>query len=225
MYITNTEQLTNTENVNDKMRACGWDVIDVHNGCFDIAALVEALTTSRTSARPTFINVRTVIGLDSAAAGTAAAHGAAFGSPAVADLKRLYGFDPEAHFVIGDEVRGFFEGLPGRGEEVVREWEGLVEKYEAAYPELGKRFRERVRGEIGEGWRELVPAAGELPGGPTPTRAASGLVINPIARKMDSFMVGTADLSPSVHMSWPEKVDFQHVSWRPRNDCRVPSSP
>lgn len=204
--------MTNTENVNDKMRACGWEVIDIEDGCFDIAGIVDALEASKKSDKPTFVNVRTVIGLDSNVAGTADAHGAAFGAAAVADMKRLYGFDPAEHFVIGDEVRDFFAGLPARGEAYVREWEDLVSRYEKEYPELGASFRARVRGELSTRWRELVPKREELPDGATASRAASGLVLNPIAKELESFMVGTADLSPSVHMIWPGKVDFQHVS-------------
>ena len=194
------------------MRACGWRVVNIHDGCFDIAGIVEALEASRESDRPTFINVRTVIGLDSKVAGTADAHGMAFGAPGVAEMKRLYGLDPAEHFVVGDEVRDFFAGVPARGEAYVREWYALVEKYEEAHKELGASFRARVRGELSPRWKELVPERGLLPKGPTASRVASGLVLNPIARELETFMVGTADLSPSVNMMWPGKVDFQHVS-------------
>lgn len=196
------------------MRASGWNVIDIEDGCFDIAGIVDALEASKKSDKPTFINVRTVIGLDSKAAGTADAHGAAFGAPDVSNMKKLYGFDPEQHFVIGDEVRDFFAELPARGEAHVREWDDLVKRYEEAYPELGASFRSRVAGELLPTWKELVPKPGTFPEGPTASRAASGLVLNPIAKELDNFMVGTADLSPSVHMTWPGKVAFQHVSSR-----------
>ena len=194
------------------MRACGWEVIDIEDGCFDIAGLVDPLESPKKSDKPTFINVRTVIGLHSKAAGTADAHGAAFGAPAVSDMKKLYGFNPEEHFVIGEEVREFFSGLPARGEAYVQEWEALVDQYGKEYPELGASFRARVKGELSPKWKELVPKKEALPEGATASRAASGLVLNPVAEKLENFMVGTADLSPSVHMIWPGKVDFQHVS-------------
>ncbi|KAL3478173.1 Transketolase, thiamine diphosphate binding domain-containing protein [Aspergillus californicus] len=205
--------LTNTEDINGKMRACGWDVIDVEDGCFDIEGLVLALEKARESTeKPTFINVRTVIGLGSKVAGQAAAHGAAFGSPDVAEQKRNYGFDPEEHFVIGDTVKEFFGGLPARGQGFVAEWDDLVQKYTAAHPELGAEFQRRVRGELPADWEKLIPT--EFPEKPTATRAASGLVFNPLAQSINSFMVGTADLSPSVNMIWKGKVDFQHPSLR-----------
>ncbi|KAK8043041.1 hypothetical protein PG994_013524 [Apiospora phragmitis] len=166
-------EMTNTENINEKMKACGWNVIDVQDGCYDIACIVDALEQSKKSPdKPTFINVRTVIGLGSKVQGTAVAHGAAFGADDVAAQKRAYGFDPEEHFV---------------------------------------RFRKRMKGDL-TGWEELIPKS--FPEKPTASRASSGLVFNPIAKELDSFMVGTADLSPSVNMIWPGKVDFQDPDLR-----------
>ena len=81
--------LTNTEDVNAKMRACGWEVMDIEDGCFDVLGLVDALQKSRElkCGKPVFINIRTIIGVDSAVAGEAIAHGAAFGKENVATMK------------------------------------------------------------------------------------------------------------------------------------------
>ncbi|PSN65243.1 transketolase [Corynespora cassiicola Philippines] len=201
--------LTNTEDVNAKMRACGWDVIDIEDGCFDIEGIVAALNKARASTdKPTFINVRTIIGIGSAVAGNAVAHGAAFGEADVANMKKLYGFNPEESFVISDDMRKFFQELPARGQELVQDWEKKVQEYEAKYPELGAEFRRRIEGRLPDNWKDLIPS--EFPDKPTATRASSGLVFNPIAKEVNNFMVGTADLSPSVNMIWKGKVDFQH---------------
>jgi dihydroxyacetone synthase len=203
--------LTNTEDINAKMRACGWDVIDVEDGCYDVEGIVQALQKARASTdKPTFINVRTVIGLDSKVEGQAAAHGAAFGVSDVAEMKRKYGFNPEEHFVISDTVREFFADIPARGEGFVKEWDDLVKKYSEAHPELAAEFQRRVRGELPSDWQEKIPT--DFPDKPTASRASSGLVFNPLAQDINNFMVGTADLSPSVNMIWKGKVDFQHVS-------------
>ncbi|KAH8899979.1 hypothetical protein GQ53DRAFT_835975 [Thozetella sp. PMI_491] len=206
--------LTNTEDVNAKMRASGWNVIDVLDGNWDIIQIIEALETARNSTdKPTFINIRTVIGLDSKVAGNAVAHGAALGKDNVAAMKELYGFNTEEHFVIGPETREFFGGLPERGEAWAKEWNDLVDRYAAEHPELAATFRKRVAGELDPRWKELIPK--EFPDKPTATRAASGLILNPIAKDIDSFLVGTADLSPSVYMSWEGMTDFQHPELRP----------
>jgi dihydroxyacetone synthase len=204
--------LTNTEDINAKMSACGFNIIDVEDGCFDIEGLVQALNKARASTdKPTFINVRTIIGLGSAVAGDAVAHGAALGAADVANMKKAYKFDPEQHFVISDEVRKFFEEIPSRGQELVQSWETLVEQYESKHPELAAEFKQRREGRLPETWKDLIPKS--FPDAPTASRKASGLVLNPIAEKVKSFVVGTADLTPSVNMAWKGKVDFQHVSF------------
>ncbi|KAI1871711.1 hypothetical protein JX265_005697 [Neoarthrinium moseri] len=199
--------LVNTENINDKMKATGWNVIDIEDGCFDIAGITDALEQSKKSDKPTFINVRTIIGLGSKVQGLADAHGAAFGVEDVANMKRAYGFNPDDHFALGQPVRDFFDGLPARGNQYVKAWETLVGDYAKEYPDLAARFQKRVKGEL-TGWEELIPKS--FTDKPTASRASSGLVFNPVAEKIDSFMVGTADLSPSVNMIWPGKEDFQN---------------
>ncbi|PWY79236.1 hypothetical protein BO70DRAFT_430033 [Aspergillus heteromorphus CBS 117.55] len=117
------------EDINAKMRACEWDVIEVEHGCYDIAGIFHALEKARACQdKPTFINVRTVIGLGSKVDGMAVAHGAAFGAPDVAEMKR-YGFHPEEHFFIGEVVRELFRDLPVRGESLVHQWNDLICQY------------------------------------------------------------------------------------------------
>lgn len=205
--------LTNTEDVDAKMRACGWNVINVEDGCYDVGGIVAALERARTSTdKPTFINVKTIIGLDSAVAGQAEAHGAAFGVDDVKRMKQAYGFNPEQHFVVGDEVRQFFSDLPSRGEQTVSQWKELVDRYKKAYPDISKEFQQRLDGKLPSHWKTLLPGPETLSDKPMATRASSGLMINPLAKDFSSFVVGTADLSPSVHMAWDGKEDFQHVS-------------
>ncbi|KAJ1330857.1 dihydroxyacetone synthase [Microdochium nivale] len=210
--------LTNTENVNDKMRASGWHVLEVEDGNYDIEGIVKALQTAKQSRdKPTFINIKTTIGLGSKVAGTAPAHGAAFGADDVANMKKNEGFDPDEHFVLGDETRQFFSGLPERGQKWVEEYDELLAAYDKAHPELAARFAARRKGELPSDWKNLIPTS--FPDKPTATRAANGLVLNPLAEKIDSFIVGTADLTPSVYMDWKGKVDFQHPELR--TECGI----
>ena len=204
--------LTNTEDINTKMAACGWEVLEVQDGCYDVEAIVMALRTARDgkSGKPTFINVHTVIGVDTAVAGDAVAHGAALGKNNVAGLKKAYGFNPEESFVIGKSARLFFEDIPQRGEALVSQWNELVHNYGVEYPVLSAELQSRLKGEVNESWQDLIPKS--FPKTPTASRKASGLAFNPVAKAINTFMVGTADLSPSVNMIWEGKVDFQNVS-------------
>jgi dihydroxyacetone synthase len=199
--------LTNTEDVDAKMRACGWNVLNIEDGCFDIHGIVNALNQAKKSDKPTFINVKTVIGLGSAVAGDPAAHGAAFGMQDVANMKTTYGFDREDSFVIPEVVRDFFADRVPRGQDLVKQWEDLFGRYAQSHPDLAREFRSRMNGELPANWESLIPK--EFPAKNTSTRASSGLVFNPIAQACKQFLVGTADLSPSVYMTWNGREDFE----------------
>ena len=199
--------LTNTEDINQKMRACGWNVVDIFDGSHDVHEIVRVLRASRSSDRPSFINVRTIIGLGSDRAGNAVAHGVALGAVDVARMKMVYGFDSDEHFVIPDRVRKYFSPKVQEGEAMRVRWEQVLASYLQRFPELGEKFLARLHGEMKPDWANLVPAS--FPEKPTASRASSGLVFNAIAEHIDSFMVGTADLTPSVNMAWKSKRIFQ----------------
>lgn len=205
--------LANTEDVNTKMRASGWNVIDVYEGNHDVHTIVTALVEARASTdQPVFINIRTTIGIGSKVAGDAKAHGAAFGPEDVANIKRESGMDPHQHFVISQQVYDFFREVKTRGNKIEKDWTNLVASYAKEYPDLHQEFNCRVRGELTKDWTKIIPAKEQFSNVPTASRKSAGLVFNPLAADIESFMVGTADLSPSVNMSWKEKLDFQHAS-------------
>lgn len=207
--------LTNTEDVNAKMIACGWKVIDVLDGNHDVEGIIAALVEARNSTdKPVFINVRTVIGIGSKVAGDAKAHGAALGADDVANIKKNAGFSPDQHFYLPQEVYDYFADIKGRGQQLEREWDDLVASYGTEYPDLAREFGCRVRGEFPEDWTKMIPKKEDFPTTPTSSRKSAGLVCNPLAAKLNNFMVGTADLSPSVNMIWKDKIDFQHPDLR-----------
>ena len=106
----------------------------------------------------------------------------------------------------------FFREVKQRGRTIDKEWQDLVARYSQEFPALAEDFRRRVRGELPTDWANSIPRKEDLPTGPTPSRKSAGLVCNPLANDVNNFVVGTADLTPSVNMSWKNKLDFQHVS-------------
>ncbi|KAE9987409.1 hypothetical protein EG328_002765 [Venturia inaequalis] len=208
--------LANTEDVNMKMRACGWKVLQVEDGNHDVGGIIAALVEARASAdNPVFINIRTTIGVGSKVAGDAKAHGAAFGPEDVAMIKRNSGFKPDEHYVIAEDVYEFFREVRSRGRESEKQWADLVAACGKEYPDVVKEFNHRVQGEMTADWTKFIPSKEDLPTTPTASRASAGLVCNPLAANIKNFMVGTADLSPSVNMIWKDKVDFQNPDVRP----------
>jgi dihydroxyacetone synthase len=200
--------LTNTEDVNKKMEACGWEIIDVEDGINDVEGIVTAMEKGRDPNRtkPLFINVRSIIGVGSARAGQAASHGAPLGSDNVAEMKRAYGWDTSKKYHIPEKVKDFYADIPARGEQWVSEWNDLVDQYKQAHPELGAEFQARVEGRIPADWTKLIPNS--FPTEHTPTRKSNNYVMKEAIEQINTFMVGTADLTPSVNLTYKDYEIF-----------------
>jgi dihydroxyacetone synthase len=203
--------IANTEDINAKMAASGWNVIEVLDGSNDVQSITDALFAARGSnERPTFINCHTLIGIGSAVAGDAKAHGAAFDEEDVKNIHQKFGFDRGERFNIPDKVYDFFRKSRRSRADLVFKWEALLDSYCEVHSALGDELRQRIRGELPSNWEDIIPKS--FPTSATASRKSAGLVCNPLAKAIPNFMVGTADLSPSVHMAWAGKVDFQNVS-------------
>ena len=211
--------LCNTEDISAKMKATGWNVIDIADANYDIESIVTVLSQAKQSDKPTFINCRTIIGIGSAVQGKAAAHGASFGKDDVKGIKKHFNMDPEEHFIIPEAVQKFYAPLLEKGKKLEAEYEDLLSRYGKAHPELAEDFALRRAGKFAKNWEDLIPKTADIKTDNLPSRKSGGLMCNPLAQNINSFMVGTADLSPSVSMIWKEKRDFQHPDLR--TECEI----
>ncbi|GME68939.1 unnamed protein product [[Candida] boidinii] len=201
--------IANTEDISAKFRACNWNVIEVEDGARDVATIVKALELAGAEKnRPTLINVRTIIGTDSAFQNHCAAHGSALGEEGVRELKIKYGFNPSQKFHFPQEVYDFFADLPAKGDEYVSNWKKLVSSYVKEYPELGAEFQARVRGELPKNWKSLLP--NELPSEDTATRTSARAMVRAFAKDVPNVIAGSADLSVSVNLPWPGSKYFEN---------------
>jgi dihydroxyacetone synthase len=212
--------LTNTEDVNKKMEACGWEIIDVLDGVNDVEAIVAALEKGRDQNRekPLFINIRTIIGVGSAVAGKAVAHGVPFGQQNVVDMKKAYGWDSDKKFVIPGKVKDFYSSLPERGEKHVKDWNDLLAAYSKKYPELVQTFKDRMAGKLPPNWESMIP--NEFPSDATPSRKSNNMAISKLLAEVPTFMVGTADLTPSVDLTWKDYEIFNPPDLKPNSGAR-----
>lgn len=205
--------LTNSEDVNAKFEAQNWQVLTVEDGTFDLKSILAAIEKSKLiKGSPVLINIRTTIGVDTNVANDAKAHGAAYGAEETKKLKSNYGFDPDKFMEVPEEVYNFFrdgeEGSIAKGIYHRRQWESKLRAYGNKYPDLYKEITSRINGVLPDDWKDSLPTS--LPTDATASRKASGLVFTPLAAKYPQFLVGTADLSPSVNLLWPYKKDFQN---------------
>ncbi|WVW83577.1 transketolase [Kwoniella bestiolae CBS 10118] len=200
-----------TEDTSAKLTAQGWHVIDVYDGSNDLAAILEGFDKAKQlKGKPTFLNIRTVIGYSSRKANTGPAHGQALGDEEVAYVKTQLGFNPEDKFVIRSKAYEYFSECKSKGEQAEQEWNELFRQYQAKYPTEYSELNRRIKGEwASEGWQDLLPSKADLPHAAQPTRKSSGIVVQALVPKFNSFVAGSADLLESTFVSFKDQVEFQ----------------
>ena len=194
--IEGSTDIAFTENVVDRMKAFGFQTIEVEDGN-DLAAIGKAIQEAKSDKnRPSFIKINTVIGYGAGKKqGTAGAHGEPLGSEALAALKSGFGFNPEESFKVDVDVYENFNKINEKNAKIEEEWNKLFKEYANKYPEDAKKW-DNYYSEINaslidndEFWAwDDAPAA---------TRNISGSIINRLKDIFPNLIGGSADLSPS----------------------------
>lgn len=194
--IEGSTDIAFTENVVDRMKAFGFQTIEVEDGN-DLTAIGKAIQEAKSDKnRPSFIKINTVIGYGAGKKqGTAGAHGEPLGSEALAALKSGFGFNPEESFKVDADVYENFNKINEKNAKIEEEWNKLFKEYANKYPEDAKKW-DNYYSEINaslidndEFWAwDDAPAA---------TRNISGSIINRLKDIFPNLIGGSADLSPS----------------------------
>lgn len=185
----------NTEDINAKMRASGWHVLEVEDGSYDVQKIVTALNYGKTLAnKPTFINIHTVIGLGTPVAGTYKAHHGAIDKASVEASKRLAGQDPAVTHEVPPQQLAYFRERKAHGEKLQRNWDALVDSYGVQYPGLAKELSVRRSGDYGTDWLHALKEIDSKQFNGMATREVNGVVIEKLWALYPAMCGGGADL-------------------------------
>lgn len=201
-----------TEDVKARFEAYGWQHLLVEDGN-DLAAIATAIEAAKAeTAKPTIIEVKTIIGFGAKNEGTSAVHGAPLGDEGVTYAKEAYGYDYPAFTVPQEVAERFATGLQARGEQTEADWHTLFAKYEAEYPDLAADYQAAF---------ELAPVEVELGGHDvgqsSASRVTSQAAIQQISEQVSYFWGGSADLSASNNTMVKAETDFQPDHYNGRN--------
>ncbi|HEU0023222.1 MAG TPA: transketolase, partial [Thermoleophilaceae bacterium] len=197
--IEGDTELSFSEDVGARFEAYGWHVQNLGEDLSQesLASAVEAAKGEH--GKPSLIILRTHIGVGSPnKQDTHSAHGSPLGEDEVRLTKEAYGWDPDAHFLVPDEVAEHFRELAvARGAEAEADWNTRAEAYRAEHPELWDELSLVMDGGLPDGW-DSEPPRFDPGDDPIATRKASQQVIQWAAAQVPHLVSGSADLEPST---------------------------
>jgi transketolase len=207
--------LSFSEDIQKRFEGYGWHYLRVDDGN-DLADIEKAIEQGRQEEdRPTLIEVKTVIGYGSPnRSGTNEAHGKPLGADESKLAKENYVW-PHEEFHVPDDVREHYENHKADGKEREAEWNQKFGSYKEKYPELAKQLEMAIEGRLPENWDSELPTF-EV-GSKLATRAASGQVLNGIAKSVPTFFGGSADLAGSNNTLIKDENNFEAADYSGRN--------
>ena len=198
--IEGDTHITCTEDIDARYLAYGWDVIVVPikaDGDVDRENLERAMLSAIANKdKPVLIHIHTVIAWPAPnAKGTSKAHGSALGNEEINATKLLLGLNPEEIFIAPTEVINHARDVKRRGTEMYNQWQTKFQAWEKANSESAELLKRLLSKKLPldfESSFPVFPSDKEIS-----TRAASGKVIQSIAKMLPEFWGGSADLAES----------------------------
>src|SRR6266702_2397414 len=209
--------LTFSDDTGARFEAYGWQVQHVAD-VNDLAALNRAIDTAKAdTSRPSLIVVRSHIGYGSPHKhDTAEAHGSPVGQDESTLTKQALGYPSQEPFYVAPEALRYWREAAKRRAKTQDEWEKIYDAYKAANSRLETELQRRLRGELPDGWEDAIPTFTAKDGN-VASRAASGVVINAIGKKIPELMGGSADLASSTNTIIKGEPSFSAESFAGRN--------
>jgi transketolase, bacterial and yeast len=209
--------LTFSDDTGARFEAYGWHVQHVAD-VNDLAALNRAIDAAKAeTSKPSLIVVRSHIGYGSPNKhDTAEAHGSALGVDEITLTKKALGYPSLEPFYVAPEALSYWREAGKQRAKAEPGWKKIYDAYKAANPALAKELERRLRGDLPDGWEEAIPVFTAKDGN-VASRAASGVVINAIAKKLPELMGGSADLASSTNTIIKGEPSFSAESYAGRN--------
>jgi len=199
--IEDDTKIAFTEDLERRYESYGWHVQVVNwkkSGEYveDMQELYSAIQKAKAETdKPSLITIRTIIGWPAPnKQNTGKVHGSALGSEELAGLKSVLGFDPTKNFQVSDAVISYTRGFRDRSRDVLTQWESNFQAWRKSNPENAALFDRLDNGELPD-LDTVLPVFDA--GTDVSTRAASGKVLNAIAKVMPELWGGSADLAES----------------------------
>lgn len=215
--IEGSTDLAFRENVEERMKAFGFQTITVEDGT-NLDAIGLAIEAAKADMeRPSFITIKTEIGYGCPAKqGKASAHGEPLGVDNVKAMRETLGWPYEEPFFVPDEVYAHFAKLAEEKAETEAAWNVMFAAYCQEYPEmeaLWEKYHSGVDADFLMNNEKLWLEQEK----PEATRSLSGKMINLLKDEIPGMIGGSADLGPSNKTEMKGEGDFSAENPAGRN--------
>ncbi len=206
---------TFTEDVRGKMKALGWNTYLVKNS-HDLKALNKAINKAKLSNKPSFIEVKTIIGEGSILANTNKVHGKPLESQDIKALKGKLGIPDEPFFVFEDARNQFKKRISERVNIKYSRWATNYQRFEKGEmsPHIEKYkwiFGDKQPVDLKKINLDLDINDKEA------TRKTNGKIMNIIADNIPNFIGGSADLFSSTDVYIENGGDLNYYNYTGSN--------
>ena len=197
--IEGDTNLTFSDDTARRFEAYHWHVQRVEDAN-DLDALDKAIIAAKAvTDRPSLIVVRSHIGFGSPnKIDTAEAHGSPLGADEIKLTKEALAYPSLEPFYVAPDALEKWRSIGARGVDMEKQWQDRYDSYKSAHASDATELERRLRGELLDGWEELIPSF-TSDNGSVASRAASGTVLNAIAPKVPELVGGSADLASSTN--------------------------
>ena len=201
LYDSNDVQLdgdvnqTNSENTKQKFEAMNWNYLLVKNGN-DCDAIDAAITSAKSSNKPTIIEIKTVIGHGAPNSGESSVHGKPMPEDDIKALRKNLEYNGPVLEYPEDVINFYKENVINRGYEAASDWNSLLADYKDNYEEEYNELLKFMYNEYS------VDDISDMPkyevGSEESTRKEMGKYIDYLSTKLPNIIGGSADLSSST---------------------------
>lgn len=206
--IDGSTDLTFSENVENRFKAQGWNVINAGEISEDLDAIESVIQQAKNNTNaPTLIIINSHIGYPSPGyTDTSKAHGALTDKEDLARAKGIMGFDGK-EFYVDDDVIDFYKQSQHENIGQYEKWMQISESNEAIQ-NLIKGTNENIvdlaNGELGDYFKNSKPEAGET----IATRVSASEILSTISNGFDSLIGGSADLTGNTGTKLEKATQF-----------------
>ena len=195
--IDGSTDLTFSDDTALRFKGYGWQVLHIED-VNDLDAIADAIAEAKAErSKPTLVITRTHIGYGSPnRQDTAKAHGEPLGAEEIRLTKQKLGWPSQEPFFVPQEVLDHCRQARERGDALQRDWAERWSAYRAAFPADAAELDRRLSGRLPDDWEKALPTF-TADNGAVASRAASGIVLNALAKVIPELMGGSADLAPS----------------------------